>query len=32
VELCALIGTPYASLMEPQARYQLHDTIQQQLP
>ena len=31
VELCALIGTPYASLMEPQARYQLHDTIQQQL-
>ncbi|MBN2992968.1 diguanylate cyclase, partial [Pseudomonas cedrina subsp. fulgida] len=31
VELCALAGTPYASLMEPQARYQLHDTIQQQL-
>ncbi|ONH54488.1 PAS domain S-box-containing protein/diguanylate cyclase (GGDEF) domain-containing protein [Pseudomonas cedrina] len=31
VELCALLGTPYASLMEPQARYQLHDTIQQQL-
>ncbi|KRP72322.1 putative bifunctional diguanylate cyclase/phosphodiesterase [Pseudomonas paralactis] len=31
VELCALIGTPYASLMEPQARYQLHDAIQQQL-
>ena len=31
VELCALIGTPYASLMEPRARYQLHDTIQQQL-
>ncbi|MGY2288859.1 putative bifunctional diguanylate cyclase/phosphodiesterase [Pseudomonas sp. SDO528_S397] len=31
MELCALIGSPYASLMEPQARYQLHDTIQQQL-
>ena len=31
VELCALVGSPYASLMEPQARYQLHDTIQQQL-
>lgn len=31
VELCALIGTPYASLMEPLARYQLHDAIQQQL-
>ncbi|MBV4454006.1 MULTISPECIES: putative bifunctional diguanylate cyclase/phosphodiesterase [Pseudomonas] len=31
VELCALLGTPYASLMEPQARHQLHDTIQQQL-
>jgi len=31
VELCALIGTPYASLMEPQARYQLHDNIQHQL-
>jgi diguanylate cyclase (GGDEF)-like protein/PAS domain S-box-containing protein len=31
VELCALIGSPYASLMEPQARYQLHDAIQQQL-
>ena len=31
VELCALIGTPYASLMEPQVRYQLHDAIQQQL-
>ncbi|CRM57852.1 Cyclic di-GMP phosphodiesterase Gmr [Pseudomonas sp. 24 E 13] len=31
VELCALLGTPYASLMEPQARYQLHDAIQQQL-
>lgn len=31
VELCALVGTPYASLMEPQVRYQLHDAIQQQL-
>ncbi|WP_122387829.1 diguanylate cyclase domain-containing protein, partial [Pseudomonas savastanoi] len=31
VDLCALIGSPYASLMEPQARYQLHDDIQQQL-
>ncbi|MFO2463204.1 EAL domain-containing protein [Pseudomonas sp. 15FMM2] len=31
VELCSLLGSPYASLMEPQARYQLHDTIQQQL-
>ena len=31
VELCALVGTPYASLMEPQARYQLHDTVQTQL-
>lgn len=31
MELCALIGSPYASLMEPQSRYQLHDTIQQQL-
>ena len=31
VELCALVGSPYASLMEPEARYQLHDTIQQQL-
>jgi diguanylate cyclase (GGDEF)-like protein/PAS domain S-box-containing protein len=31
VELCALIGSPYASLMEPQARYQLHDAIQEQL-
>ncbi|OYT96750.1 MAG: diguanylate cyclase [Pseudomonas sp. PGPPP3] len=30
-ELCALIGAPYASLMEPQARYQLHAQIQQQL-
>ncbi|MBJ9977018.1 EAL domain-containing protein [Pseudomonas sp. S75] len=31
VELCALVGSPYASLMEPEARYQLHDDIQQQL-
>ena len=31
VELCSLLGAPYASLMEPQARYQLHDAIQQQL-
>ncbi|KKX58292.1 putative bifunctional diguanylate cyclase/phosphodiesterase [Pseudomonas putida] len=31
VELCALVGSPYASLMEPQARYQLHDAIQAQL-
>ena len=31
VELCSLISSPYASLMEPQARHQLHDAIQQQL-
>ncbi|MDU8429673.1 EAL domain-containing protein [Pseudomonas syringae pv. actinidifoliorum] len=31
VDLCALIGSPYASLMEPQARYHLHDDIQLQL-
>ncbi|HEX8596785.1 MAG TPA: EAL domain-containing protein [Pseudomonas sp.] len=31
VDLCALVGSPYASLMEPEARYQLHDAIQQQL-
>jgi diguanylate cyclase (GGDEF)-like protein/PAS domain S-box-containing protein len=30
-ELCALIGSPYASLMEAQQRYQLHDAIQLQL-
>ncbi|PZP25174.1 putative bifunctional diguanylate cyclase/phosphodiesterase [Pseudomonas kuykendallii] len=30
-ELCALIGSPFASLMEPEARYRLHDVIQQQL-
>ena len=27
-ELCALIGSPYASLMEAQQRYELHDAIQ----
>ncbi|WP_426142363.1 sensor domain-containing phosphodiesterase [Pseudomonas sp. DWP3-1-2] len=31
VDLCALVGSPYASLMEPETRYQLHDAIQQQL-
>ncbi|MDH0746554.1 EAL domain-containing protein [Pseudomonas sp. GD03842] len=31
IELCALIGAPYASLMEPEARYQLHDSVQTQL-
>jgi hypothetical protein len=31
MELCALIGAPYASLMEPEARYQLHDAVQMQL-
>ncbi|MGH8346096.1 MAG: putative bifunctional diguanylate cyclase/phosphodiesterase [Pseudomonas sp.] len=31
VELCALVGSPYASLMEPEARYLLHDAVQQQL-
>ncbi|MFJ4064137.1 putative bifunctional diguanylate cyclase/phosphodiesterase [Pseudomonas sp. NPDC089996] len=30
-ELCALIDSPYASLMEPEARYRLHDEIQLQL-
>ncbi|CAM3793912.1 putative signaling protein [Pseudomonas reidholzensis] len=30
-ELCALIGSPFASLMEPEARYRLHDEIQLQL-
>ena len=30
-ELCALVGSPYASLMEPQARYRLHDAIEHQL-
>ncbi|MDB6051493.1 MAG: diguanylate cyclase [Pseudomonas sp.] len=31
VDLCALIGSPYASLMEPEARYQMHDAVQSQL-
>jgi len=26
-----LVDAPYASLMEPEARYRLHDAIQQQL-
>ena len=30
-DLCALIDSPFASLMEPEARYRLHDDIQQQL-
>ena len=30
-ELCSLLDAPYASLMEPTVRYQLHDSIQQQL-
>jgi hypothetical protein len=30
-ELCALLDCPYASLMEPESRYQLHDEIQLQL-
>ena len=30
-ELCALVGSPFASLMEPEARYRLHDEIQLQL-
>ena len=30
-DLCTLVETPYASLMEPEARYRLHDSIQQQL-
>jgi len=30
-DLCALVDAPYASLMEPEARYRLHDAIQQQL-
>ncbi|MEX6501430.1 putative bifunctional diguanylate cyclase/phosphodiesterase [Pseudomonas zhanjiangensis] len=29
--LCALIDSPYASLMEPAVRYRLHDAIQLQL-
>ncbi|WAJ39972.1 EAL domain-containing protein [Pseudomonas sp. GOM7] len=30
-DLCALVDAPYASLMEPEARYSLHDDIQRQL-
>ncbi|WP_437882611.1 putative bifunctional diguanylate cyclase/phosphodiesterase [Pseudomonas sp. LRF_L74] len=30
-DLCALVDAPYASLMEPEARHQLHDDIQLQL-
>ena len=30
-DLCALVGSPYASLMEPRARYHLHDAIEHQL-
>ncbi|HEX5842257.1 MAG TPA: EAL domain-containing protein [Pseudomonas sp.] len=30
-QLCALLDSPYASLMEPAARQQLHEDIQQQL-
>ncbi|SDI90780.1 PAS domain S-box-containing protein/diguanylate cyclase (GGDEF) domain-containing protein [Pseudomonas flavescens] len=30
-DLCTLVETPYASLMEPEARYRLHDAIQLQL-
>ncbi|MDA7084901.1 EAL domain-containing protein [Pseudomonas sp. SA3-5] len=30
-ELCALFDAPYASLMEPEARHRLHDSIQLQL-
>ncbi|BAN50974.1 EAL domain-containing protein [Metapseudomonas resinovorans] len=30
-ELCALIDSPYASLMEPESRYRLHDDVQLQL-
>jgi len=31
IDLCALVGSPYASLMEPEARYQMHDDVQLQL-
>ena len=31
IELCALLDAPYASLMEPETRHQLHDEIQRQL-
>ncbi|MDT4825096.1 GGDEF: diguanylate cyclase (GGDEF) domain protein [compost metagenome] len=30
-DLCSLIDAPFASLMEPEARYRLHEQIQQQL-
>lgn len=30
-EVCSLIGSPYASLMEPEVRHQRHDEIQKQL-
>src|SRR5690606_23106291 len=30
-ELCSLVDSPYASLMEPQFRHQLHDIIQAEL-
>ncbi|MCF0014555.1 EAL domain-containing protein [Pseudomonas stutzeri] len=30
-DLCSLVDSPYASLMEPSARHQLHEDIQQQL-
>ena len=30
-ELCTLLDAPYASLMEPEARHQLHESIQLQL-
>lgn len=30
-DLCSLIDSPYASLMEPQARLRLHDVVQAQL-
>ncbi len=30
-QLCSMIDTPYASLMEPAARYRLHEAIQLQL-
>ncbi|WP_375740464.1 putative bifunctional diguanylate cyclase/phosphodiesterase [Pseudomonas boanensis] len=30
-ELCGFLDAPFASLMEPQARYSLHDEVQRQL-
>lgn len=30
-ELCALVGSPFASFMEAEARYRLHDEVQLQL-